>query len=401
MTAIVDLADLSRELGTDFASDPYPTFAELRRRGPVHRIRMARGTDGWLVVGYDEVRATLADPRLSKEWRRAAEKLRKLRVSTGYHMLGADPPDHTRLRRLVTREFTPERLRSLAPRVQQITDELLAAMLSAPEGRADLVTGLAFPLPITVICELLGVPHLAREHFRTWSNTLLGPAPPEEKQSALRLMKEHLVGLVAAKRETPGEDLLSALITTADEDGDRLSPDELLATAWLMLVAGHETTVHLVTNGVLSLLRHPAQLAALRADWGLLDGAVEEMLRYDGPVLTSTFRFTVEPVEIGGVVIPGGGELVLPVIGDAHRDAARFEDPERFDIRRETRGHLAFGHGIHHCLGASLGRLEGAVAIRSLWEAAPDLALDEDPAALSWRGGMLIRGPDRLLVRWR
>jgi cytochrome P450 len=393
---LVDLGKLSQ----DFDGDPYAVFALLRERGPVHHIRMAQGADGWLVVGYDEVRATLADPRLTKNWEHAADKLRKLRVSTGYHMLGADPPDHTRLRRLVAREFTAGRIQALAPRVQQITDELLDAMLAAPDPRADLVPALAFPLPITIICELLGVPFLEREQFRDWSNTVLGSAEPDEKQRITGLMAAYLTELLAAKREAPGEDLMSALITTADEDGDRLSEDELMGTAWLLLVAGHETTVHLITNGVLALLRHPEQLALLRSDFSLLDGAVEEMLRYEGPVLTPTFRFTVDPVEIGGTLIPGGGEVVLPVIGDANRDEAHFPDPRRFDIRRETRGHVAFGHGIHYCLGAPLARVEGRIALRSLLERAPGLALDTDPAALDWRTGMLIRGPRRLPVRW-
>jgi cytochrome P450 len=395
-SATIDLAELSE----NFDADPYPVFARLRQRGPVHRIRMAQGADGWLVVGYDEVRAALADDRLSKDWDRAADKLKKLRVSAGYHMLGADPPDHTRLRRLVAREFTARRIQALGPRVQRLTDDLLDTMLAAPEGRADLVDALAFPLPITIICELLGVPFLEREQFRDWSNTALGSAEPAEKKRVTGLMGDYLVQLLADKRKAPGEDLMSALITTADEDGDRLSEDELIGTAWLLLVAGHETTVHLITNGVLALLLNPEQLALLRADWGLLDGAVEEMLRYDGPVLTPSFRFTVEPVEIGGTLIPGGGELVLPVIGDADRDEARFPDALRFDIRRETGGHMAFGHGIHYCLGAPLARLEGRIAIRSLLQRAPGLALDADPAALAWRTGMLIRGPRRLPIRW-
>jgi cytochrome P450 len=393
---IIDLAELSE----DFDGDPYAVFATLRERGPVHHIRMAKGADGWLVVGYDEVRATLADPRLTKNWSLAADKLKKLRVSTGYHMLGADPPDHTRLRRLVAREFTPRRVQALAPRVQSITDELLDAMLAAPDGRADLIDALAFPLPIRIICELLGVPFLDQERFRVWSNTLLSGAPAEEKHRVMARIGEYLAALLDAKREKPGDDLMSALVTTADEDGDRLSADELLGTAWLLLIAGHETTVNLIANGVLALLLHPEELAALRADWRLLDGAVEEMVRYDGPVLTPTFRFTVEPIEIAGTLIPGGGELVLPAVGDADRDAAHFPEPQRFDIRRETGGHLAFGHGIHYCLGAPLARVEGRIAIRSLLERAPALALDADPAALAWRSGMMIRGPRRLPVRW-
>lgn len=400
MTAVIDLVTLSEELGVDLDTEPYPILAELRRRGPVHHVRMPSGVDAWLVVGYDEVRTALADPRLSKDWNRAADKVTPYRSSTGYHMLGADPPDHTRLRRLVSREFTPRRIRDLAPRVQEITDELLREMLAAPDRRADLVDAFAFPLPITVICELLGVPFMDHARFRELSAVVLGPGTAEVRQRVRREMTDYLVALIEDKRQAPGEDLMSALITTADEDGDRLSPDELLGTAFLLLVAGHETTTHLLTNGVYALLRHPDQLAALRADDSLLEGAVEEMLRYDGPVLTPTFRFTLEPVEIGGTVIPGGGELVLPAIADAHRDEQRFDEPDRFDIRRDARGHLAFGHGIHYCLGAPLARLEGRIALRSLLAAMPGLALDTEPSALAWRGGMLVRGPQHLPVRW-
>ncbi|MEO3753785.1 cytochrome P450 [Streptomyces sp. B6B3] len=390
-----------RTLGADFARDPYPVLAALRERGPVQRVITLGGFEAWLVLGYREARATLADPRLSKRWDSATEELRDQR-NYGYHMLVSDPPDHTRLRALVAREFTVRRTEALAPRIQRTTDRLLDAMLAAPDRRADLVTTLAFPLPITVICELLGVPELERDRFRVWSNTAVGPAPPAERRRASQAMNEYVVGLLAAKSLAPGDDLLSALIhsTDADVDGDQLSREELVGMVWLLLVAGHETTVNLLANGVLTLLRHPDQLAALRADWGLLDNAVEEVLRYEGPVLAPTYRFTVEPVEIAGTVIPGGGRLVLPVLGDADRDEARFADPGRFDIRREARGHLAFGHGIHHCLGAPLARLEARIALRSLLERAPELALDADPATLDWRLGLLMRGPRRLPVRW-
>ncbi len=212
---------------------------------------------------------------------------------------------------------------------------------------------------------------------------------------------EYLAGLIARKQQDPQGDLLSALIRVTDEDGDRLSAGELLGTVWLLLVAGHETTVNLVSNGVLALPTHPGQLAALRAEPALLENAVEEMLRYDGPVETPTYRFTTTAVEIGGTVIPGGGELVLVALADADRDPARFPGGERFDIRRDARGHLAFGHGLHYCLGAPLARLEGRIAIGTLLRRCPGLALDADPATITWRGGMLIRGPERLPVRLR
>ncbi|MCC3767329.1 cytochrome P450 [Streptomyces sp. UNOC14_S4] len=393
---IVDLA----AMGQEFAKAPYRVYAELRAAGPVHRVRMPEGAEAWLVVGHDEVRATLNDPRLSKDWDAAAEDTPLISVASGKHMLISDPPQHTRLRRLVAREFTPKHVAALAPRVQRMTDELLDAMAAAPDRRADLVDALSFPLPMGVICELLGVPSLDRAAFRAWSNVAVGSAPVDEKAVAAKEGRAYLAGLIAGKREHPGDDLLSLLIRTTDEEGDRLSADELLGMAWLLLVAGHETTVNLISNGVLALLRHPDQMAALRADDGLMENAVEEMLRYDGPVETPTYRFTREPIEVGGVTIPGGGALVLPVLADADRDPARFEDPDRFDIRRDARGHVAFGHGIHYCLGAPLARLEARIAIRSLLARFPDLALDVHPGALAWREGMLIRGPVRVPVRF-
>lgn len=393
--------DLSA-MGEGFARDPYPVYARLREEGPVHRVRMPEGAEAWLVVGYDAARAALNDSRLSKAWKNASPELGMGSVASGPHMLVTDPPDHSRLRKLVAREFTTRRVEALGPRVQEMTDGLLDAMLSRPDGRADLVEALSFPLPIGVICELLGVPGLDRERFRSWSNTLVGVATDEDMTTATAELTDYLAALVAAKREEPGEDLLSALIRTTDEDGDRLSGDELLGMTWLLLIAGHETTVNLISNGVLALLRHPGQLAALRADLSLVDAAVEEMLRYDGPVESPTYRFTLEPVEIGGTVIPGGGEMVLPVLADADRDPARFPEPDRFDIRRGAgvRGHLAFGHGVHYCLGAPLARLEARIAVRTLLERAPHLALDADPDVLPWREGLLIRGPVRLPVRF-
>lgn len=407
--ALVDLA----ALGDDFTRDPYPVYAGLRERGPVHRIRMPEGVDAWLVVGHEAGRTALADPRLSKEWRNASESLGMTSIAAGRHMLSSDPPHHTRLRKLVAREFTPRRVEALEPRVQRFTDDLVDAMLARPDGRADLVESLSFPLPITVICELLGVPFLDRESFREWVTDALSASDEEQRKAATAAASTYLAQLLEDKRRQPGDDLLSALIRTnaanaehaegasVDGDGDRLSTNELMGTVWLLLVAGYETTVNLISNGVLALLSHPDQLAALRADWSLMPDAVEEMLRYDGPVESPTYRFTTEPVDIGGTTIPAGGELVIVAIADANRDPGRFPDAERFDIRRDARGHLAFGHGIHYCLGAPLARLEGRIAIRTLLERCPDLALDIHPAALTWRAGMLIRGPKRLPVSLR
>ncbi|CAM5657690.1 hypothetical protein SSPIM334S_00330 [Streptomyces spiroverticillatus] len=283
------------KLSPDFVADPYPVYAELRARGPVHRVLTPEGEDLWLVVGHEECRAAYTDPRFSRDWRthgHLAPVLPAYAYGPGNaHVLLSDPPDHTRMRRLVAREFTPRRIEALAPRVQQVTDALLDAMAADGARAADVIDALAFPLPMTVICDLLGVPDLDRDAFRGWSNEVVAPTSPEAEQAAYGAAMPYLTGLIEDKRKAPGEDLLSALIHTADEDGDRLSQDELLSMAFLLIVAGHETTVNLIGNGLRALFNHPDQLALLRGDLdGLIDGAVEEALRYDGPVEGSTPR---------------------------------------------------------------------------------------------------------------
>lgn len=390
---VIDLG----EYGARFRRDPHRVYAELRERGPVHRVRTPPPEvyEGWLIVGYDEARAALADPRLSKDSSKkglfsAEEGL------MGRHVLIADPPEHTRLRSLVARSFTMRRVEALRPRIQQITDELLDEML--PKGGADLIEALAYPLPITVICELLGVPDIDRVAFRALSNEIVTPTDAGSELAAVERLAAYLDELIEDKRcAAPADDLLGALLRTRAEDGDRLSGSELRAMAFILLVAGHETTVNLITNGVLALLTHPDQLAALRADMTLLDGAVEEMLRFEGPVETATYRYVAEPLEIAGTVLAEGDPVIIGVDA-AGRDPARFPDPHRFDILRAPQGHLAFGHGIHYCLGAPLARLEARTALRTLLERCPDLSLDGPPGP--WLPGMLIRGVRSLPVRW-
>lgn len=399
---VVQLDQLSR----DFLRDPYPAYAALRAEAPVHLVRDLEDRELWLVVGHEACRTAFTDPRLSRDWLKSGDVTQIYKAGTATsalkHMLLSDPPDHTRLRRLVAREFTPRRITALAPRIQQITDELLDAMEASAGGgerRADLIAAFAFPLPMTVICELLGVPELDREAFRSWSNEIVARTSAEAQTSAYEQVTAYLVELITAKRADPGEDLLSAMIHAVDDGGDRLSADELIGMCVLLLVAGHETTVNLIGNGMRALFAHTGQLADLQADFGLLDGAVEEMLRYDGPVETCTERLALEDVEMGGVTIPKGA-TVLIVIADADRDAERFKEPDTFDIRRDSRGHIAFGHGLHYCLGAPLARLEGRIAVRTLLERFPDLAQEGDEAELAWMPGMLIRGVRTLPVRW-
>ncbi|MEV8598860.1 cytochrome P450 [Streptomyces griseoviridis] len=396
--AIVDLA----ALGEEFARDPHPTYAQLRGRGPVHRVLLPEGFTAWLVVGYEEARAALSDPRLSNDWRNspgAADTEDDPWANP--HMLISDPPRHTRLRKLVVREFTPRRVQALEPRVREVTDELIGAMLERADGRADLVKDFAFPLPAAIICELLGVPFDDRDKFHRWTTQVTKEWNGAEAEAALAELDGYLKELLDDKRARPGDDLLSGLVRRREEDEDALSDSEMVGLAVLLLVAGHETTTGLLSNGMLALLRHPDQLDALRADFSLLDAAVEEMLRHSGPTGTSLHRFTTEPVRIGDTDIPGGGELILIGNTPANRDPGRFPDPDRFDIRREAGGHLAFGHGIHACFGAPLARLEARTAVRSLLERCPDLALDADPARLAWYPSVMMRGLPRLPVRVR
>ncbi|MGW0332485.1 cytochrome P450 family protein [Streptomyces sp. NPDC003011] len=395
MAEVIDLG----EYGDAFRTDPHPVYAKLRASGPVHRVRPPGSYDGcrtWLVVGYEEARAALADPRLSKDSRGIGVTFRDEEL-IGRHLLGADPPEHTRLRGLVSRSFTMRRVEELRPRIQEITDDLLDAML--PRGRADLVESLSYPLPITVICELLGVPEVDRTEFRKLSTEVVAPTSGQREYDAVVRLAEYLTELIEDKRcaGPSGGDLLGDLIRTTAEDGDRLSPTELRGMAFILLIAGHETTVNLITNAVHALLTHPAQLAALRADMSLLDGAIEETLRYEGPVENATFRYAAEPLEIAGTPVEQGDTVMIGLTA-ADRDGSRYPAPDRFDIRRDNRGHVAFGHGIHYCLGAPLARLEARTAIRSLVERAPGLALAAPPG--DWLPGMLIRGLRGLPVRW-
>ncbi|MEV8394678.1 MULTISPECIES: cytochrome P450 [unclassified Streptomyces] len=389
----------------DFFADPYPAYQALRAEGPVRRVRMPGGEGVWLVLGYDAVRAGLGDPRLCNDIRHSAEFDSDGGYAIGRNMLQVDPPDHTRLRALVSRQFTARRIAELGPRVQRIAADLLDAM--APTGGGDLVDAYAFPLPITVICELLGVPATDREAFHRWSSAIVAVTDAEAAMAGAAAMTEYLTGLIEEKRRlAPGEDadLLHALVRAHDSDdadGDRLAPDELLGMAFLLLVAGHETTVNLISSAVHLLLRHPDQLAALRADPGLMEGAIEETLRYEPPAQIAAYRYTAEPVTLAGTPIPRGERVVLSLAA-ANRDPARFADPERFDIRRDpaaNRAQLAFSHGIHHCLGAPLARLEASVALPALLERFPDLALDDASAAAKWRPS-LLRGLRTLPVRW-
>jgi cytochrome P450 len=399
-------ADAVVELDETFFADPYAVYAWLREERPVARARTPMGLPVWLVTRYDDARRALTDPRLSKDATRFAQVLDRHTVPSerrivfaqelGRHMLSSDPPDHTRLRKLVSRAFTVRAIAGMRTRIEEIATGLADRMAAGP-AEVDLLDAFAFPLPMSVICDLLGVPDTERTTFRTWSNTLLSTdGAAAERTAAGAAMAEYLGALVADKRARPADDMLSAIVAVS-EDADRLSADETVSMAFLLLVAGHETTVNLIGNGVLALLRHPDRLAQLRADPDLTPRAVEEFLRFDGPVDLATYRHTTEPVEIGGTTIPAG-DVVLVALASADRDPARYPAADALDLRRDA-GHLAFGHGVHHCLGAPLARLEGEVAFRTLLARFPDLALAADPDSLTWRSSMLMRGLTRLPVR--
>jgi cytochrome P450 len=385
-------------LGADYFSDPYSVHARLRAQHPVAQVIMPGGTPAWLVTGYAQARAALTDPRLHKlpkGWRPPPDSVL---ASLDLHMLNLDPPDHERLRKLVNKAFTAGRVAELRPRITAITAGLLDDMSTRRE--VDLLASFAFPLPITVICELLGVPVADRDQFRAWSATIVADTPsPEVFQAHATAMTGYFQTLMATRRREPADDLLSALISARDET-DRLSENELLSMAFLLLVAGHETTVNLIASGVLALLLNPGELARLRADRSLLGTAVEEFLRYVNPVNNATFRFTGEPVEIGGVPI-GPGEVVLVSLSGANRDPSRYADPERLDLGRDSGGHLAFGHGIHYCLGAPLARLEAEIAFAGLLERFGSMTLAVPPDELRWRPSTLIHGLESLPVRLR
>jgi cytochrome P450 len=391
----------AERLGPEYFGDPHSVHERLREQGPVVPVIMPDGMPAWVVTGYGDVRAALADPRLVKDWRRVMSQAEIAEESAesamlGLHMLNLDPPDHIRLRRLVTKAFTARRVEQLRPRISAITGSLLSSL----PDEVDLLESFAFPLPVTVICELLGVPAEDRDDIRLWSAAAVSSTmPPSEVRAAVTAMASYFPALVAAKRKSPGDDLLSALIQAQDA-GDRLSENELVSMIFLLLVAGHETTVNLIASGTLTLLLHPSLREALLADRSLLPGAIEELLRYVSPVNHATLRFTTAATPIAGVTIPER-QVVLLALSAANRDPSRFALPDQADIGRDTSGHLAFGHGIHYCLGAPLARLEAEVAFGALLDAFPRMALAVPPESLQWRPSSLIHGLETLPVRVR
>ena len=383
----------------EFIADPYPTYHRLRSEDPVHHSPLGF----WVLTRYEDVVAALRDPRLAKEAIASfvAARFGAPVPAMGLSMLDRDPPDHTRLRGLVSKAFTPRVVEGLRPRIQEIVDGLLAGV--AARGSMDLIEEFAYPIPVVVICEMLGVPIEDHERFKGWSIDIargldliwLGPDSDVGRRSvaARQALAEYFRELIAQRRAAPRNDLLSGLIA-AEEAGDKLNEMELLATCILLLIAGHETTVNLIGNGMLALLRHRDQLERLQRDPGLIASAVEELLRFDGPV-QRTARIPSEDVTIGGHTI-AKGEMVMPFIGAADRDPAQFPDPDRLDIGRADNRHIAFGWGIHFCLGAPLARIEGQIAINTLLRRLPKVSLAT--AEPEYRPSLTLRGLKALPV---
>ena len=397
-----------------FRRDPYPTYRQLRESAPLHRIERGR-TRFWVLTRHADVVAVLRDARMSVE-RPLQPKAppavpgedlaalhpvaRALRVFARV-MLFRDPPDHTRLRGLASKAFTPRMVEALRPRIAEIVDELLAPL--EPGASFDVVAELAEPLPILVIAELLGLPASDRKDLKRWSDDLAamldGSIAQQHLAAAVRSGTEVIAYLrdhLEARRRTPRGDLLSAMLAARERD-ENLDDEEILATALLVMGAGHETTTNLIGNGVLACVRHPASWALLRHEPGLLPSAVEEMLRHDSPV-QATSRVATIPFSCHGQTIPPGEEIGL-LLGAANRDPAVFEAADQFDIRRADSRHVSFGFGIHFCLGAGLARLEAQLALGGLLARAPTLAMACREDELEWRPGWLLRGLVRLPIR--
>jgi hypothetical protein len=370
--------------------NPYPTYHRLRQEDPVHLSPLGI----WALSRYDDAAMLLRDPRFGRRGFQQILESRFGRQGLGQSMLFQDPPDHTRLRTLVNKAFTPRVIDGMRGQIQQIVDRLLDQV--KPAGRMDVVADLAYPLPVIVICEMVGVPADDRDQFRDWSYAIArsldaialpNPEIVERANQAQDALTAYFARLIEARRQAPRPDLLSALIA-AEEAGDRLTTQELFATGILLFIAGHETTVNLIGNGTLALLRHPDQMKRLQAEPGLIASAVEELLRYDSPV-QRTGRLLYEDVTLGGKTVPKGS-IAVALIGAANRDPAHFPDPDRLDITRSDNRHLAFGWGIHFCLGAPLARLEGQIAIGTLLRRFPRLALAAD--RVEWRETSTLRG---------
>ncbi len=424
------LADAPDVTSPAFKANPYPFYARLRAEAPVYRVKAMTSIhrrDGWLVTRYDDVVSVLKDPRLVKNRRNTAlpgERVKEPWVPGVFkplaqNMLDQDAPDHTRLRALVHKGFTPRLVEQLRTRIQSLTEDLLDS--AERKGSVDLVADYALPLPATIIADLLGVPASDRDKFHRWSSKIVNVTSHREVLGAtfhIWQFVRYIRALIKQRRAEPRDDLITSLVQ-AEEAGDTLSEDELVAMIFLLLVAGHETTVNLIASGTLALIEHPDQLERLRQDPSLGKTAVGELLRFTSPVELATERFAREDLEVAGTGDPSGGgpsgagaqpgagrpavviprgEMVLAVLGSANHDERQFPDPETLDLSRTPNQHVAFGQGAHYCLGAPLARLEGQIAFETLLRRAPSLRLAVPATSLRWRRALFLRGLERLPV---
>ena len=373
---------------TSTRREPYGVFADMRRKDPVHRMRLMKS---WALTRYEDVDQVLRDHK------RFTSEGRNYGYTSYLTLLDFDPPKHTRLRGLISKAFTPRAIEKLEPRIREIVDELLDDV--SDKGQFDLIEAVAFPLPVIVIAEMLGVPAKDRARFRDWSNDiaktvepLLDPTSVNRIRKATGELFEYFEGQIEERRRNPQDDLLSALMA-AKEEGERLNHEELLSTLMLLLVAGNETTRNLIGNGMLALLHHPDQLARLRSDPDLMNPAIGELLRYDPPVQLDG-RIARQDLEIGGKRIRAG-ERVISLLGAANRDPKVFPEPDRLDLGRSEKSHISFGRGIHYCLGAALAVLEGKITFEALLERYPSIRLASEPVRLNQ---MVLRGLVELRV---
>jgi cytochrome P450 len=369
-------------------ANPYPYYAELRLEQPVYKLEMG----AYAVSRYDDVVYTLMHPELFSSTGMGTTQIRGRETRM---MIATDPPDHTRLRNLVNRSFTPKMIADLEPRIRQLTEELIAAV--APRGEMELIADLAMPLPVTIIAEILGVDPARKEDFKRWSDQVLtddSQLPPEEAAAHAKDMDDfqsYFEHAVEERRGRPRGDLISALVQ-AHEEQQALDADEVLAFVALLLIAGNETTTNLLGNAMIALTDNPDQLAKVVADPSLVPNLVEEALRYEAPV-QFLFRLAMQEVELAGTVIPQGAP-VLPLYGSANRDDRRFPNGEDFDVTRDASGHVAFGHGIHFCLGAPLARLEARIALEALLTRLPELRRKDE--STEYVSSLFLRGPKRV-----
>ncbi|NOK59023.1 MAG: cytochrome P450 [Chloroflexi bacterium AL-W] len=378
-----------------FNANPYPIYAQLREHAPVYPVTSFGGERAWLITRYEDAAYILKDYTFSidRSLFMSSEQINQItenidqQLLSDHSMVGCDPPEHTRLRNLVHKVFTPRMIEGLQGRIDEISHQLLGTV--EPQGQMDLIDDFAFPLPIIIICEMLGVPDSDRLQFHEWSNVIVG-ATPLDAASGHNQKSDFIVyleQLFTQRRLQPGDDLLSSLIAV-EEEGSKLSQEELYAMVILLLVAGHETTVNLIGNGVLALLQFPDQLKKLQQHPHLIESAIEEMLRYGAPVDLGVRRWAKEPLQLHNTTIHTG-DLITVSLAAANRDPQYFDKPEQFDIERKDNRHLAFGQGVHYCLGAPLARLEGQIAINILLHRLPNLQLRVPPETLQWNPGPL------------